>query len=494
MQRTLNRALRTAALIGLLLGAGGCANLKLYDASQDTASTTMGQSFSALSFPEVSDQQTFLAQLASDEDGQVQKALLASRNSRVANALNKDSGQKDFRREIDARLTQILGWKTPIADPDLQRMSGMPEGLWVSAQALDAVNTDFAGQRDLFIATYVADQTAKGDTSKTPQFTCSATAAPPAAAPAIGDSGLYGAMVAACGSVQKVYATLKTVSVETLRASLGKGLLEEALSAIDADRKSEADNSALAKKIEADVRAASMLGATTEEVTKAFNTFKTDLGQASDVAKALGAKSVADTLDKWLALHLGNAAAGAADPPADVKQAQAALDLASALIGAAQGPPAVSAEAAQVALAGLQQRLDMAQLEKQRDRDRVQADQDRASALVREAADLATAELELARAGPGRTWFSDEAGAQALTAYAASWPAGRVPFELAEYHRIQIDRAYAAAKAAKTTQNWKALLQPAVARLQTSAKGGVKPEQGAAFAAGVVGAIVGAHN
>jgi len=517
MKVSLARGWRLAPVVLVALGVSGCSSLYLYDAKRETATTAFSQDFGKLAFPEVADQQAYIRQLAQDETRQVTLTLMASRNARIATFVDPQKGAAPERlqREVEGRLKQILGtWPEGLeADPEarkafvkqLQLMRGRPEAMWVHAVALSDFKTAFEGLREEYLKSLAASHAAAVDTTTGPALLCPDVLAAPV--PALGDLSIYASMVVACRNLDRETHKNPLAEVTTKPG----GFLPDALAAIATDEKAAAVAAANAKAIKADVEAAATPkrdGTESAQVAKAFANLKADAKDATDVAKALGAKSVADELNKWLALQFGTAAASGADaPPADVKRAQTLLDLASALIGAGDAAagrtPEISAGAAQVALAGLQQRLDVAQLEAQHSAAVMQADQDRASALVYEMADLASAELALACGGagvcapaapsvratsrPALPWPSGPQGATALNAYASSWVAGRIPYEVAGYHVIQADRAYAAAKAAKTAQNWKSLLQPAVDRMLASAKGGIKPEQPAAFAAAIAG-------
>lgn len=259
-------------------------------------------------------------------------------------------------------------------------------------------------------------------------------------------------------------------AVSTHRATANKGRIEAA--SIRAD-------------IEALKRAAASDGGQ-GMLAEQIEALRGKLRVVEPVAHAAGLDAVDEVLQTALVDELDASAA----PSPIGAQAQAFLQLIAATEQAgnvfSSQPRIQRINALLVALAEASHSLRMAQLAADREMDQLRVAEAKLIASAGQLSSLSEArrlingglpqDRAFATVRLGGTPEQRNAVGAALAAYADSWNIGEIPYQVLVFRQIQIDRAVAVKQAALTAEDYRAVLQPALAELAAYGAGGVPPE------------------
>lgn len=216
------------------------------------------------------------------------------------------------------------------------------------------------------------------------------------------------------------------------------------------------------------------------------------LKNAKVFAKFANAKRISKALEEVLAANLDSTTT----TDAKTKQYTAAIlkltdSLAEASDAFQDQPQIIRVNSVLVAITEQRQKRDMALLDISRQNDLLRIYEAEQAALIQELAQLSITQRilnkekkNIALDGDGGDFAVIPPGAKKpgsavgsmLAAYVASWNQGQIPYQILQFKEVQVERAYHVEVAAKTAQNRKDLLTPALDELAAYGKGGIHPE------------------
>jgi hypothetical protein len=283
------------------------------------------------------------------------------------------------------------------------------------------------------------------------------------------------------------YQNMKEKDDILLRSMLKGGELDVTLRELS-DAKAEirilkAEEAALAAEM--DELAKAIKEAQADHIGEAADRIAGLLKNAKEGAKGLGLEKLSDILDALIQGEVGTAAGDAAGTAEDNPDATkyAALTAMSRLLKSSAGAvetfegknPIERLNSLLILRAGLQQKIDEERLYRNKLESDLLIIQGKTAAIVAELYQLARTRAILDYVPENSPLWGDEPLLQALSAYTASWNRGRIPQYLAAFKQAQIERTYSVKLYQATAKNYRAVLEPAFAALESYAKGGITP-------------------
>jgi hypothetical protein len=481
---------RTFARLGFLVliapGASGCAKLYIHDSARERETAAAREQLDQLSLGDTfTRQEQILLAFATDEDAAVADYAAALRDQTLTQLIRPDPLDSSSEAGVTRLLKQVNGDLRTLHGTDVidDRMLGdlavLPQRRTLFNQHLERAQQDYVAAT-AEIQTLVPE----GDGS----YVCGALSPPALASQDEAVENLFRQIGLACRALARED-PINELELTGGRLADLRREQQELVARILAGR---AQAKVLTDKInDLNDRAKDPAA---PDLNSLIQNIKSQIEQAQPLAKLAGAQAINQVLEQLLTIELSDASAasdgGSGDTTsATTRRATAFLRLFDATSEAANAfssePNIQRVNSLLVALAGVRHELNMAQLEVDRDQDQLRIVEAQIDAVLRQLSELARARLLLAASLPQERAFADlrrsdppqrDRAVAALAAYATAWNVGEIPYWVLVFRDVQIDRAFAVKQAATTAQDYRTVLQPALAQLEAYGAGGVPPE------------------
>lgn len=487
------RAILSTAIIST--GLAGCTSLP-YLHSNETEIATQGAKDAAGNIKvdqNFADTKKQLASFATREDQAVADYLIASRDRQLASLVRNDVLEKSGGTAIDrlqifvnGRFKKIIGKKP---DNDLlSKLRDFPKKL-----SLIRVEWDL---NHSFYDSALRDFTDEKDQADVLPTDCSnAVLKPPSELPTVSVADIaYIRLVKACIGISDAEKKENEAHI-ILSPSNGSALsnvFNETDKALTEIKKEEDEAAKIEHLIDEIERLSKPDQSAQKELTEKITEAQTRLKEAKGFAKFAGAKRLSKSLEEILTANLETTSTN--DSKTTQKTA-AILKLTDSLALASdafQDEPQINrVNSVLIAITEQRQKRDVALLNISSQKDLLRIYEAKQTALIQELAQLSITQRilndeqkKISLNGDGGGFAVIPPGAKKpgpvvgsmLAAYAASWNQGQIPYQILRFKEVQVKRAYHAEVAAKTAQNRKDLLAPALDELAAYGKGGVHPE------------------
>jgi hypothetical protein len=519
-----NSRLARAGTFLIILSASGCSLFNgvylhndSYQQKADSAQTGFGKIDLTSKF---NDQFTKVTSYDDEEDHAVAQLQVASRNQQLqyfiqlpgwydknaCTAKNTCSGPAALKDYVQTELKRLTG-QTSLTDPQAQAV--------LNALVLPKAQQDqLDDNRNSLALDLNAFQNLSGDKRTT---SCPAAAPviprPPHVPPFDADYYWKDALFF-CGRIEAIS---RNQPMATLQAWLDHNsdlyqLIDKRAQAVTQRQKDQSKADALAAQIKEATESSGKPDTYSDEMRTKVADAQTALKDAPPLAKYLGYKALADTLQSFLSAQISqnatqNQAAAAqtnAKSAPKTSQAQAAIDL------AISGANLVDDYAGQgsydrvnsllLATAAARHQADMAKLDADYQADLITIYDAEISTQLREVTHLNEASIAL-----GSRSLSDEGYASiplatkvqkrkaqkqidALAAWSASQDEGEIPYQVLQAKEVQLLRAQSVKEGQASAQGYESVIKPVLAELDAYGKGGITT-QTLVQALGFVGVI-----
>ena len=465
----------------LVLSLGGCQGAYLHNSSLETRTAAANADLEKVNVDAVfAAQARMLSDFAADESAEVTAFTTVLRDQAITDLIRPEpldssalNAADRLRDRVNEDLRRIYGTDA-LDDETLGKLSVLGRRRALYLERLENASTQY----DAAAAEYLRVRPANDGRS----VVCDSLAAPTGTTPIETHDILYEQIRLACDDLAipdpiagAGFATGSRLATDLDAVSMARAAANKGRSEVASIR---ADIQALERDARVDDRQG--------QFAAQIKALRDKLNEVAPVARVAGFDAIEQALQTALADEL-DASTAASAPEAQV-QALLKLIAATEQAGDVFGsqPRIQRINALLVALAEARHSLRMAQLAVDREMDQLRLAEAKLIATAGQVSALAEArrlidvglpeDRAFATVRKSGTLEQRSTVGAALAAYADSWNVGEIPYQVLVFREVEIDRAVAVRQAALTAEDYRAVLQPALAEVAAYGAGGVRPE------------------